>query len=228
MNVKRYLKKQAKQDRQAILEEDGGRTLRALGIEYPEKKNAYRRAWIAGAASLAASLAVVLICVFTLYPFGAQAEKYLEENFVTEDSTVEKMNSELHDFSLTFDADDYQISITRTYDSVSNEPLYYQLSVNRFDNLLNGEFCITCNANYQYTNFTFSTATVHETLPQYSITYQLNSTIDPQYDGLETISCKAEIKGKTDVIYITKYEELILDDHTFLDSVQTFIHASEK
>ena len=227
MNVKRYLKKQAKQDRQAILEEDGGRTLRALGIEYPEKKKSYRRAWIAGAASLAASLAVVLICVFTLYPFGTQAEKYLEENFVTEDSTVEEMNSELHDFSLTFEADDYQISITRTYDSVSNEPLYYQLSVNRFDDSLNGEFYITCNANYQYTNFTSSTATVHETLPQYSITYQLNSTLNPQY-GLEKISCMAKIEGKIDCIYITRYNELILDNHTFLDSVQTFIHASEK
>ncbi len=227
MNVKRYLKKQAKQDRQAILEEDGGRTLRALGIEYPEKKKSYRRAWIAGAASLAASLAVVLICVFTLYPFGAQAEKYLEENFVTEDSTVEKMNSELHDFSLTFDADDYQISITRTYDSVSNEPLYYQLSVNCFDDSLNGEFYITCNANYQYTNFTFPKPPVFEKLPEYSIAYQLDSTLNPQF-GLEKISCMAKIKGKTDVIYITRYEEFILDNHTFLDSVQTFIHASEK
>ena len=77
------------------MEEDNGETLRALGIEYPAKKKSYRRAWIAGAASLAASLAVVLTCVFTLYPFGEQTEKYLEENFVTEDSTVERMNSEL-------------------------------------------------------------------------------------------------------------------------------------
>ncbi len=222
MNVKRYLKNQAKQDRQAIMEEDNGETLRALGIEYPAKKKSYRRAWIAGAASLAASLAVVLTCVFTLYPFGEQTEKYLEENFVTEDSTVERMNSELHDFSLTLDED--VCEIYRTYDGVSGKALYYQLSVNRYDNSLHGEFFITCNANYQYTNFTFSLSPIFETLPQYSITYQLDSTVDPQY-GFETISCMAEIKGETDIIYITQYDELILDGHTFLDSVQSFIHA---
>ncbi len=225
MNVKRYLKKQAKQDRLAIMEADGGETLRALGIE-PPKKKPHRAAWIAGAASLAASLAVVLTCVFTLYPFNAQEEKYLEENFVTEDSTVEKMNAELHDFLLTFDETACQIAITRTYDSVSGEALYYQLTINRSDNSLYGEFYITCNEHYEYPNFTFSLTPIFETLTHYAITYQLESTIHPQY-GFETITCKAEIKGTIDCVYITQYDELILDGHTFLDSVQAIVHATE-
>lgn len=226
MNVKRYLKNQAKRDRRALLEEDDGRALRALGIEYPEKKKSHRRAWIAGAAGLAASLSVVLVCVFTLSPFGA-TEKFFEENFVTEDSTIEKMNAELHDFSFTIDEDAFQITLTRTYDSVSNKVLYYQLEISKGDNSFRGEFHITCNAHYQYSDFNFPQPPVVENLPQYSITYQLDSTIDSQY-GFENISCIAEIDGKTDHIYITKYDELILDDHTFFDSVQTLIHAKEK
>ena len=209
------------------MEEDDGETLRALGVDYPEKKKSYRRAWIAGAASLAASIAVVLVCVFTLYPFDAQTNKFLEDNFVTENSTVEKMNTELHDFSLTIDDEACQINVARTYDSISGKAMYYKLAINRYDDTLHYNLVVTCNAHYQYSDFTFSKATIHETLPQYSITYQIDSTVNPQF-GFETISCKAEIKGKTDSIYITKYEELILDDHTFLDSVQTFIHATEK
>ena len=227
MNVKRYLKKQANQDRQAIMKEDNGKTLCALGIEYPEKKRPSRRIWIARAASLVTSLAVVLACVFMFCPFGAQTEKFLEENFVTEDSTVEKMNTELHDFSLTFAEDAFQIYITRTYDSISNKVLYYQLAINKNDNAIRGDIYITCNANYHYSDFTFSKTPISEILPKYAITYQIESAIDPQY-GLEKISCKAEIKGQTDHIYITKYDELIFDNHTFLDSVQSFIHAIEK
>ncbi len=210
------------------MEEDDGRTLRALGIEYPEKKPSARRAWIAGAASLAASLAAVLVCVFTLYPFGAQTEKFYEENFVTENSTIRMMNTELHDFSFTLDEEDYQIYITRTYDSVSQKALYYQLAINKSDDLIRGEFYITCNANYHYDGFTFPKAPVVEELPHYSITYQMESSIDPQF-GFENISCTAEIHGSTDSIYITKYDELLLDpNRTFFDSVQSFIQATEK
>lgn len=198
-----------------------------MGVEYPEKKNSHRRAWIAGAASLAASLAVVLVCVFTLYPFNAQTDTFSEVNFVTENSTVAQMNSELHDFSFSIDENVCRIFIKRTYDSVSGEPLYYQLVVNRHDNSLYGEFYITCNKDYHYKNFIFSSTPVTETLPQYAITYQSESSMNTQY-GVEKISCKAEIKGKIDCIYITQYDELLHDGHTFLDSVQTFIHTSVK
>ena len=227
MNIKRYFKKQAKEDRQAILDEDEGKTLRALGIEIPEKKSR-RRAWIAGAAT-AASLAVA--CVFVFYPFSPQPSEsppveYLESNFVTENSTIEKMNSELHDFTLTFDETAYQVSLTRTYDSVSNEVLYYKLYINSYDFLLSFDLHITCNKNYHTSDFAFSKPIFVEDLPEYTITYQQDTSIDPQFDPVEAISCMAEIKGEIDRIYITNYKEVLLDpDHTFFDSIQGFIHA---
>lgn len=220
------MKNQAQQDRQAILEEDGGKTLSVLGVDCNKKKQPRHRIWIAGAAGMAVSLAVVLVCVFTIDPPASQPEKFLEENFATETSTVEQMNTELHDFFLTIDEDAFQIYITRTYDSVSQEALFYQLSINRYDNSLHGEFYITCNENYHYSDFTFSKTPIVENLPNYSVTYQLESTMK---FGLEQINCKAQIEGNTDHIYITKYDELLLDpDHTFLDSVQTLIHPTEK
>ena len=224
MNIKRYLKKQAKQDRQAILEEDGGKTLRALGVEPPARQRSHRRAWLAGALGAVAS-AAVLVCVFVFYPFGPKTEEYLDNDMSARESSVEEMNSELHDFSLSFDENLYRLSITRTCDSVSGQALFYKFSVNDYDDILYADFYITCNKNYHNSEFSFSQTPLVAELPQYTLNYQLDSTIDPQY-GLETISCRAEIKGEIDCIYITKYSELILDPtHTFLDSVQTFIHA---
>lgn len=228
MNVKRYLKQQANQDKKAILDEDGGKTLRALGVGYPDKKGSRRRTWVACTASIAASLIVVLVCVLSLFPFRPHPEKFVETNFVTEDGTIEKMNAELHDFSVTIDENEYQTYITRTYDSVSHDALFYRLNINSNDNFLHAELYISCNADYQKSDFSFSMTPIVADLPQYTITYQSESDVDAQY-GIATIACMAEIQGETDHIYITRYSELILDpNHTFLDSVQKFIQAIQK
>ena len=206
------------------MEEDGGKTLRALGVEPPARPRSHRRAWLAGALGAVAS-AAALVCVLVFYPFGPKTVEYLDNDMSARESSVEEMNSELHDFSLTFDEELYQLSIARNFDSVSGQALFYKLIVNDYNDFLQAEFYVTCNENYHLSDFSFSQAPLVAELPQYTVSYQLDSSIHPQY-GLETISCMAEIKGEIDCIYITKYSELILDPtHTFFDSVQTFIHA---
>lgn len=223
MNVKRYLEKQARKDRRAIMEADGGKTLRALGIDYPEspKKNRRLTGWLIGAASVVASL-VLIVCLVIFYPAQSQTI-YWEANFETRTASLTELNSEMHDFTFEIDESAYSVRLTRTSDSVSNDLLYYTVSLDSYDSIVKMELVAVCNSKFEYKNFDFPNEPISKSLPLYNILYNFETLPKPQF-GLDMLSCTAEIDGEKDIVYVKKYEELLVGPETvFFDVIQQVV-----
>lgn len=223
MNVKRFLKKQARKDQQAILEADGGKTLRALGINYPESPKKTRRntGWLIGAASIAVSL-ILVVCIVTLQPTQSQTI-YWDANFEDRTSSLTELNSETHDFTFEFDESMYSIRLMRTSDSVSNDVLYYTVFLNSYDSLIKMELVAVCNAKFEYKDFSFQKTPIEKSLTSYNVLYDFKTQPDPQF-GLDSLSGKAEIDGKSDIVYVIMYKELLVQpEPIFFDLIQTIV-----
>ena len=223
MNVKRYLKKQARKAQQAIIDADGGKTLRALGIDYhaPKQKNRRLMGWLLGAASVAVSC-ILIICVVMFYPTQSQTI-YWDMNFENRASTLTEMNSELHDFTFEVDESVYSIRLSRISDSVSNDLLYYTISLNSYDSLVTMELVAVCNPKFEYKGFEFLQTPSSRSLPLYNILYQFETSPKPQF-GLDLLSCTAEIDGNRDIVYVKQYEELLVQpEPAFFDIIQTIV-----
>ncbi len=224
MNVKRYLKKQARKDQQAIIEADGGDTLRSLGVDYPAPKQKKRRlmGWSLGAAGVAVSC-ILIVCIAIFYPTQSQQTIYWEANFESRASTLTELNTEVHDFTFEIDESIYSIRLKRTSDSVSNDLLYYTIFLNSYDSLVKMELVAVCNPKFEYKDFEFLQAPTSKSLPLYNVLYEFETRPDPQFD-LEWLSCTAEIDGKQDIVYVRKYEELLVQpDPAFFDIIQTIV-----
>ncbi len=228
MNVKRYLKKQARKDRQAIIDADDGKTLRALGIDYHAPKPKKRRltGWLLGAASVAVS-SILIVCIVMFYPTQQPQTIYWDMNFESRESTLSEMNSELHDFTFEIDESIYLPQIARTYDSVSNDLLYYTISLNSYDSFVTMELVAVCNPQFEYKNFEFSQTPSAKSLDQYDILYDFRTKSEAHF-GFELLSCLAEIDGKQDIVYVRKYEELLVQpEPAFFDIIQTIVKPVE-
>lgn len=220
MNVKRFLKKQARKDQQAILEADGGKTLRALGIDYhaPKQKNRMLPS-ILGIAGAAASI-VIIVCIVAFYP---QKIDYIDANFESRESTLTEMSSEIHDFTFEIDESFFSAQITRTSDNVSNDVLYYTVFLNSYDSLITMELVAVCNPKFEYTNFEFSKTPIEKSLTSYNILYDFGTKPDPQF-GLDSLFGKAEIDGENDIVYVRNYKELLVQpEPVFFDLIQTIV-----
>lgn len=224
MNVKRYLKKQARKDQQAIIEADDGKTLRALGIDYhaPKQKNRRIMGWLLGAASVAVS-SVLIVCIVMFYPTQQSQTIYWDVNLESRESTLSEMNSELHDFTVEIDESSFSIQMTRTYDNVSNDVLYYTVSLKSYDSLVKMELVAVCNPKFEYKDFDFSRTPTSQSLPLYDILYVFETSPKPQF-GLDLLSCTAEIDGEQDIVYVRQYEELLVQpEPAFFDIIQTIV-----
>lgn len=222
MNVKRFLKKQARKDQQAIIEADDGKTLRALGIDYHAHKQKIRiLPSILSIAGAAVSI-VLIVCIIAFYPFQSKVE-YIDANLESRESTLSEMNSELHDFTFEIDESIYLPQIARTYDSVSNDLLYYTISLNSYDSLVKMELVAVCNPKFKYKDFEFSQTPSTKSLDQYNILYDFRTKTEEQF-GLESLSGIAEIDGKQDIVYVRQYEELLVQpEPAFFDIIQTIV-----
>lgn len=224
MNVKRYLNKQARKDQQAIIEADDGKTLRALGIDYPAPKQKNRRVmgWLLGAASVAVS-SILIVCIVMLYPSQQSQTIYWDMNFENRASTLSEMNSELHDFAFEVDESVYSVRLARTSDSVSKDLLYYTISLNSYDSVVKMELVAVCNPKFEYKDFSFQNAPIQKSLALYDVLYDFETQPKQQFD-LNILTGKATIDGKQDTVYVRKYEELLVQpEPAFFDIIQTIV-----
>lgn len=222
MNAKSYLKKQARKDQQAIIDADDGKTLRALGIDYHAHKQKNRMLpSILGIAGTAVSI-VLIVCIIAFYPFQSKVE-YIDANLESRKSTISEMNSELHDFTFEIDESSFSVQMTRTYDSISNDSLFYTVFLKSYDSLVNMQLISVCNPKFEYKAFEFLQTPTSKSLPLYDVLYEFETRPDPQFD-FEWLSCTAKINGKQDIIYVKQYEELLVQpEPAFFDIIQTIV-----
>lgn len=231
MNVKRHLKQQAQTDLQTIKDSDNGNTLKTLGVEYPTQQPKKRQTWSKWLfASMGAVLSLALVlCVVFLLPSQNTEPIYLEENEERIESNIDEANKSAHDFFLNIDESLYSIQTRKTVDKITGDVLCYTVNLDSYDTVYQIEIVIVCNPRYHYSQFEFPITPITAEIENFKLLYHsIESEPDPQF-GLTYLSCLAEITGKTDTIYFTKYQEMLLTpDGTFLQMVQELVQPATK
>lgn len=227
MKVKKYLEKQAEQDRQEILSSDNGAFLRALEQEYTEQNQATRerrrsprlKVWLSASIDAVAAAAVITTCIVVYYP----TVEYLDTNIMHASADIDEFNSNVKEVDMQIDTTKYNYNILRAYDSVSGDTLYYSSTILSIDATVEIRFISVCNPNYIYKNFKLTDATDQANLGNYNVLYKSWKYVDPDF-GFNILEANAEIHKGKEYFYITQYKEIIgTEDGSFLEVLQSIL-----
>ena len=225
MNIKKYLKKQAEQDRQEILDSDNGEFLRTLQEQAKPtlKKRFPLRVWLPATLSAVVAVAILVTCIAVYYPFETNHIEYLDINLSTVDSTIDELNKDVKEVDLQIDDSVYSYTVTKALDTISGDVLFYRTTIDNLDAFIQMEIVTVCNPYYTYKNFHIPDNPITAELPHYTVSYKTSTSINSEF-GLETINATAEIHKGKERIYITNYFELLLSpDDSFLEILQSIV-----
>ena len=232
MNVKKYLKKKAKEDLKSLQTEHDQEVLERLKNSVNEEKPKTRRnlkwLWAIPSGAVACAVAAILLVELVprpgndiggvIPPLGSDSGdvRYDEANFEQEDSDFFKLSNSLTNLTLHF-TENQEIKIVRFFDSLSGDELYYTLTIteNSAEAMYSMELMIVVNENYDYNSFEFEGELLTESYSDYSITYQQKITPDPTF-GLNLVNSSAKIENAKYKIYVLMYEEYSFENGMFL------------
>lgn len=229
MNVKKFLKKESNEDLRSLETESDRALLAQLKGSVAESSKPKRRKrwlWAIPSSVAACAVAAVLIVHFALFPGINSGEiKYESQNFVQTDSDIAELSHALTNVAI-HTTDDQTLRVQRTYDSVSNDNLFFTLVVNESSEraLYNITANIIVNKNYEFDEFEITDEYVTNSNSNYLVKYWQRITVDPN-TGLNLVQCNGKIESAHYEIYIMNYEEYSLENGTFLtviDNLFTF------
>ena len=226
MNIKRYLKKQAEQDKQKILDSDNGEFLHTLQSKIepmPSKKRVPLRIWLPASLSAVIACVVLVICITVYYPFETGPMEYLDINIINEVSTIEELNKDVKEVNFQIDDALYTYTVTKASDSISSDVLYYYVTIDNPDAFVQMEIITVCNPRYTYKDLKTPHNPTIVQLPNYKVLYETSTSIHDEF-GLEVLHATAEIHKGKESIYITDYSELLLSpSDSFLEILQSIV-----
>ena len=215
MKPEKYLKKAAKAEQEKILE-NGGELLASLQAQIPQKKKRRVAVWLSVAAtSLALIIAAVCVGVFA---FREDEIIYYEENVAFEETDLAELETSCREFSV--DPTSIKISsISKAYDSVSGDTLYFELELRKSMNVYM-EMIIVCNPNYHYI-FQMEPLLLSREIDGYTLSYDFQTK---QSGALFRLNGYGKIAGTRETVYIlfvqiSEWE----DDETFFAFIQNTI-----
>lgn len=221
MRDNKFLQQQAETEKQQILEERKNQNYAAMldRIESAPKKQSFWRRyskWLISAAGVAAST-IILVCVFVFYPFADNTVLYLEDNFEVQDSTVDEMDADMGEYEFNLATPALTFTVNKTIDKISGDILFYTVKTTSVSQI-RLTLVAVCNPNYTYKNFEMTKDFFHTEIPNYSITYVQTAT---NSGGLTRLSARAKIQRNKEIIYLTDYQEYLLDrNRTIIDIIQ--------
>lgn len=226
MNVKKFLKDTAKQDREALSTDSDEIFLDDLKNKVEEnsvkRKNSHARFWVSGLIG-AMAMILVVVSVLVFYPHSDNEIKYLEKDFEQVASNLEEVENSLRDFTLTIDSSEYSCVTVKVIDTVSGDTIYYILKIQSFDLLKNIEMVIVTNENYHYNAAFDAGEFISLENSSYSFIYYTDKSIDEEF-GLEVLIAQAELHKANEYIYVLDYSELLLDPvGSFIETIQGMI-----
>ncbi len=226
MKVKKYLERQAEQDRKEILSSDNGEFLRALQQSVQpkaEKRRAKLKVWLPAALSAVAAAVVLVTCTIIYYPSSNKPIEYSDLNFVHNISTVEAMRADFKKFEFQTDSSAYTYTVKKTTDIPTGDTVYYAVTVTSSDLLVQMNIIAVQNPNFKYKLFEFSDQVKSETLANYSILYEGSTETGTEF-GIDVFTAKAKITREHEIIYVTEYSEVLLSSQeSFFEVLQSFI-----
>lgn len=228
MNIKKYLKEQAKKDIESLRTERDEEFLQQLkdSIEakaHPKKRN-MKWFWAIPSGALVCAVATVLIVELVPFPNNDLGDvKYEETNFKQETSDNSELSKAVTDLTLSF-TEEQEVGIMKIFDSVSGDELYYELTIdeNSEQAIYSMKLVIVVNDNYDYSGFEIDEEYTTEAYSGYSIIYKQQIRIDPD-TGLNMIEGSAKIDNTKYEIYVLNYEEYSFDNGMFLTVINNMI-----
>ena len=242
MKIKKFLEKAAEEDRESQITEKDIEFLSSVGVDYNKKIEAdktepnasyylaasafnYKTILITVACFMLIALVITLSLYFSLRPAPVTPPiQYFDDNFVSVDSDLQELNSDLLLFSLTADPDLYDVDIVKTYDSVSGDTLFYSLIFTSKVGL--GKLFtldIVVNGLYEHNELYYASEIKGAQLSGYALKYtevSVSITGTPFY----SVSCLGEIQIGEQWVYITDYEETALVQNPFITTLQAIIN----
>ena len=216
MKPENYLKKAAKAEQEKILE-NGGDLLASLQAQIPQKKKKRRVAvWLSVAAtSLAFIIAAVCVGVFA---FREEKDIYYDGNVIFAGSDLPELETVCREFTVD-QTSDGQFHVSKAYDSVIGDPLYFVLTLTDFSGII-VSISIVCNPNYHYADFIRPLRLSRE-INGYTLSYDLQ--ISPEGEGYG-INGLGKIKGTRETVFITFTQISEREDNeTFFAFIQNTI-----
>ena len=242
MKIKKFLEKAAEEDRESLINDRDIEFLASIGVDYNKKREAAKKepdssyyltagalnnkALLAGIACflVVAITAVALSLYFSLRsPSVVPPAHYFEDNFVEVDSNLQELNDDLELFTLTVDIGEYDVSIRKTYDSLSGDDIFFTLEFTSNQGLSKKfRFDLVVNKFYSYNELIYSGEIKETQFSGYTIKYteRVNTVFDAT---LITVECKGEMQIGDQWIYITKYNETYIEQSTFIETIQSLI-----
>ena len=226
MNVKKFLKEKAKQDRDALLTDTDEIFFKNLKYRVEDdsmhRRKSLSRVWVSSLMG-ATAMILVIVSVLVFYPRSDNEIKYLESNFKYITSNLEETQNSLHDFSINIDLSVFSCTVDKVIDSVSGDTIYYTLKIQSYDTIKSMEFVVVTNENYEYRAFEDTRNFISVENSSYSFIYSTGKSIDEEF-GLEVLNVKAELHKAKEYIYVLKYKELLFDpDGSFIETIQQII-----
>ena len=242
MKIKKFLEKVAEEDRESLINDKDIEFLASIGVDYNKKREEakkqpdssyYRTAKSVNYKALFASIACFLIVAITAVSLSLyfslkpspidQPIKYFDDNFVEVDSNLQELNGDLQLFVLAVDTVEYDVSVRKTYDSLSGDDLFFTLEVSA-NNGLSKKFALDIVVNKHYTHKELNylaelkeTQISDFTLKYYEISQAMMGS------PFVNVECKGEIQIGEQWMYVVNYKETALGQSTFIDTLQSLI-----
>lgn len=156
--------------------------------------------------------------VGTLVPWTGEI-KYEDKYFVDEVTTIETLADALNGLDIRI-SEDQDVSVKKTYDSVSGHDLYYTMFVSEFTEAVDYaiETKIIVNEKYEFEDFVLDDSFATQDCGHYSVYYKQEVAEDSQ-TGLNLVQGTAKIDGLKYEIYVTSYKESTLGSGMLLNVI---------
>ena len=242
MKIKKFLKKAAEEDRESLINDKDIEFLASIGVDYNKKKDDtqkeppasyylsasvfnYKVLWGCIAGFLMVAIALTLILYYSLKPTPVinSPIHYFEDNFVKVDSDLQELNNDLILFSLAVDEDMYDLEVSKTYDSLSGDNLYYVLRFDQKEGLKKFfTFNIVVNGEYEHEQVEYSNEPDVYQISGYDLKFVENAK-EVKDTPFSMVTCQGEIQIGEQWLYIENYEEMALGQSTFIETLQSII-----
>ena len=242
MKIKKFLEKTAEEDRESLINDKDIEFLVSIGVDYNKKREAakkepdssyyrtaksvnYRVLFAGIACFLAVAItAVALSLYFSLKsPSVEPPAHYFDDNLVVVDSNLQELNDDLQLFIFTIDTVEYDVSVRKTYDSLSGDDLFFTLEITANQKISKKfRLDIVVNKFYAYKELTYTGELKEAPFSDYNIKYTEKSKA-MSGTPFTTVECMGEMQIGEQWIYITKYNETAIGESTFIQTLQSLI-----
>ena len=241
MNIKKFLEKVAEEDRESKITEKDKEFLSSIGVDYNKKIEAakkepeasyyltadnfnYKALLITVACFILVALIITISLYFSLKPDPITPPiHYFDDNFVSVDSDLHELNADLELFSLTVDESEYDLTIKKTYDSLSGDNLFYTINFTGLNQKF--KFDIVVNKFYTHDNLTYTEELKEAQISEeYTIKYMETSKAMGGGMPLVAVTIMGEMQIGEQWIYVVKYEERAFGKSTFIETLESLIN----